>query len=347
MSTVTGAFLSFCNGYRDLLERDYNPREVGDKHNTIEGIGSQLYLPSIYSLNSVIRLLNIHACDRTAGEAIFRVAAQAGAVAMVVLTAPLAAVGSIAKWAGSIVPHAKVIRTESVFSLTEPEKIDQIYDIVESFSEAAKEIGIDYRMVAGTALGAARHGGIIPWDDDADFGVLETEREKIEIAIRDGVFKKWGIEATFFPLTASYHIHLTGDERARRNYTDQGDIDLFLLKFVDPIETSSARIVYAAEFSLNVWPHEYFTKEEWDQTAEWKFGPGLKKICLKGVTRNVTERYLKRAYGNDCLTCGLKTHKHTEITLFGRNFSALAVFTITREKVRIANPVPATGVRWQ
>ena len=51
-------------------------------------------------------------------------------------------------------------------------------DLICEVDRICKKHKIQYSMVGGTMLGAIRHGGYIPWDDDADIGFLREEYEK-------------------------------------------------------------------------------------------------------------------------------------------------------------------------
>lgn len=47
-----------------------------------------------------------------------------------------------------------------------------------------KEHNIDYFLLAGSALGAVRHGGFIPWDDDIDIGIRYEDAAKLDKILR-------------------------------------------------------------------------------------------------------------------------------------------------------------------
>lgn len=50
--------------------------------------------------------------------------------------------------------------------------------IGKEFHRICSESDIPYYMIGGTQLGAIRHGGFIPWDDDMDFGIPRPYYEK-------------------------------------------------------------------------------------------------------------------------------------------------------------------------
>ena len=51
-------------------------------------------------------------------------------------------------------------------------------DLMRIFSEICDKYGLRYYLVGGTMLGAIRHKGFIPWDDDMDVGMPRPDYEK-------------------------------------------------------------------------------------------------------------------------------------------------------------------------
>lgn len=57
-------------------------------------------------------------------------------------------------------------------------------DLLSHFDAFCREHGIEYCLCGGTMLGAARHKGFIPWDDDVDVMLLRDEYERL-LALAD------------------------------------------------------------------------------------------------------------------------------------------------------------------
>ncbi len=56
-------------------------------------------------------------------------------------------------------------------------------DMLQAFVEVCRQLGLTYYLLGGTLLGAVRHRGFIPWDDDIDVGM---SRKDYEIFIKEG-----------------------------------------------------------------------------------------------------------------------------------------------------------------
>ncbi len=73
------------------------------------------------------------------------------------------------------------------YSQEELKRLQQLeLSILKDFIKICEENNLSYFGLAGTGIGALRHGGFIPWDDDIDIGLLREDYNKaLEIIKRD------------------------------------------------------------------------------------------------------------------------------------------------------------------
>ena len=79
------------------------------------------------------------------------------------------------------VPGWKVLTDGQLKKLKE-----NLVEIASDFADCCDRNGINYMMGAGTALGAIRHKGFIPWDDDMDFHMPRKDYNKfLDVAVQE------------------------------------------------------------------------------------------------------------------------------------------------------------------
>lgn len=138
-------------------------------------------------------------------------------------------------------------------------------NILEEFADFCEENGLRYFLVFGTLLGAVRHKGFIPWDDDIDVGM---PREDYEILVN-----------TYKSKSGRYRVH---DRRFDKDYTyayaklsDEGT------RLVD-----FRRMPYRIGVNMDIWPLD-------------DLGNDMKKIRRRVIYMHyVTKTLDAKAYNN-------------------------------------------------
>ena len=64
--------------------------------------------------------------------------------------------------------------TEEILQKLHPIHMDMLIEI----DRICRKNNINYSLDSGTLIGAIRHGGFIPWDNDADVAMSRSEYEK-------------------------------------------------------------------------------------------------------------------------------------------------------------------------
>lgn len=117
------------------------------------------------------------------------------------------------------------------------EKLKQmLLDMLSWFHGFCVRNGLQYYVLGGTMLGAVRHKGFIPWDDDIDVGMPRADYLRLEALLRDQPEKRYILETPhsenadfFYPVTKLYDSHTTLVENTRRRIKRGIYLDIFPL----------------------------------------------------------------------------------------------------------------------
>lgn len=103
----------------------------------------------------------------------------------------------------------------------------EIVKIINKIDIVFKENNIQYFLLGGSVLGAVRHKGFIPWDDDMDIGIKRSDFQKAEallLTLNEYVYET--TENHIIPDGPTGHIHLVNEKYSIEN---SPTIDVFAL----------------------------------------------------------------------------------------------------------------------
>lgn len=103
---------------------------------------------------------------------------------------------------------------------------NKILEIMKYIDKICRANSITYFIMGGTALGAVRHGGFIPWDDDLDIFMTPIEYKKFKYAIQSDNSSKFVLQEwkTVDAYIEHAKLRMNGTTLIEENFKDRTDI---------------------------------------------------------------------------------------------------------------------------
>ena len=181
---------------------------------------------------------------------------------------------------------------------------NKILKIAKYIDKLCRDNGIEYFIMGGTALGAVRHGGFIPWDDDLDIFMTYEEYEKFKRAFdlqkpELFVIQEWRTVPEYLEYAK---VRMNGTTFIEECFHDRKDmhhgiyVDIMILHKV-PKNRFIQRLVYLESKFVTVYA---LSQRNWKpKNAGQKFVLKLLKIL---PCKFLANKFYQRIYKYDSMT---------------------------------------------
>ncbi len=133
---------------------------------------------------------------------------------------------------------------------------NKILEIMKYIDQLCRDNGIEYYIMGGTALGAVRHGGFIPWDDDLDIFMTPEEYSKFKTVFETEkneqfVLQEWKTTPDYLEYAK---IRMNGTTFIEEHFKDRTDmhhgiyVDIMILHKVPENKLIQKLVYYESKY---------------------------------------------------------------------------------------------------
>ncbi|MDE5753720.1 MAG: LicD family protein [Oscillospiraceae bacterium] len=166
---------------------------------------------------------------------------------------------------------------------------------LEQIAALCEQQNIPYFLLAGSCLGAVRHQGFIPWDDDIDIGIFNEDYERFESAVSSGL--SGGFTWISNDTTLNYPRFY-----GKVIYQGTGCVDVFRLVPL-PASTGDRKKLWKMRKILyklycRKFHQQYENESLFDQAASFVMSASVSKKQIVRLARWNETRFLSRQSGD-------------------------------------------------
>lgn len=225
----------------------------------------------------------------------------------------------------------------------------QVLDILQEIDRICRKHAITYFLSAGTALGAIRHKGFVPWDDDADIGMLREDFERFRSVVKEELgeayyYQTMGKGSDFYRnfdqvgrKNTSFVLYNVKDLKLHHGI----HVDIFPFDYVPEDENKREALVkevqnYRTQLYQKLVPHVVNTKNPWKRLVINHVYYKMKFKSFASLHHRMEQTLTSYNGAEDKYVADLLTHYKK--TMYFRKSDILPVEYVEFEQLKL--PVP-------